>query len=89
MGWLQRQMLAGVNPRSILGKMFAGSSPSDFPDDMEEFEMWSTIIDYFRMLQEPPRRKKLDDVNTFDDALNLLRTSNKILVLTGAGVCDC
>ncbi len=83
MGWLQRQMLAGVNPRSILQRMLPSSVT--LPDDMDEFELWSLILDYFKMLQEP-RRKKLDDVNSFQDAMQLLQTSRRILVLTGAGV---
>ena len=38
------------------------------------------------MLSEPPRRTKLTQVNTFDDVIRLIKSSSKILVLTGAGV---
>ena len=31
------------------------------------------------------KRKKLEDVNTIDDVVNLIQTSNNILVLVGAG----
>merc|ERR1712072_400480 len=38
------------------------------------------------MVAEPPRRKKLPDVNTLEDVARLIRSSKKIIVLTGAGV---
>lgn len=38
------------------------------------------------MLSEPPRRKKLPNVNTLEDVVNLIRTCKNIVVLTGAGV---
>ena len=85
MGWLQQQMMAGVHPRSILDRLLP-TVASSLPPDLNEFEVWSLIADYFQMLREPPRRKKLPDVNTFDDALSLLRSSKRIMVLTGAGV---
>ncbi|XP_022080250.1 NAD-dependent protein deacetylase sirtuin-1-like [Acanthaster planci] len=85
MGWLQRQMMSGAHPRAILARLLPTVSAS-LPEDLDEFEVWSIIADYFQMLREPPRRKKLPDVNTFDDALNLLRVSKRIMVLTGAGV---
>lgn len=31
------------------------------------------------------RRKKLEHLNTIDDIVNLIRTSNNIIVLAGAG----
>ena len=38
------------------------------------------------MLSEPPKRKKLSTINTLEDAVNLIKTSQNIMVLTGAGV---
>ena len=38
------------------------------------------------MVAEPPRRKKLPDINTLSDVVELIRKSQKIIVLTGAGV---
>merc|ERR1719461_1793722 len=38
------------------------------------------------MVSEPPRRKKLPNVNTLEDVVRLIRTSKRIIVLTGAGV---
>ncbi|KAL3193677.1 hypothetical protein MRX96_017019 [Rhipicephalus microplus] len=36
--------------------------------------------------EEPPRRTKLEHVNTLDDVVHLLRNCQRVLVLTGAGV---
>merc|ERR1719461_514095 len=38
------------------------------------------------MVSEPPRRKKLPEINTLTDVVELIRKSQKIVVLTGAGV---
>jgi hypothetical protein len=32
------------------------------------------------------KRKKLDNVNTIDDVVNLIRTSDNIIALVGAGL---
>lgn len=32
------------------------------------------------------KRKKLDNVNTIDDVVNLIQTSNNIIALVGAGL---
>lgn len=34
------------------------------------------------------QRKKLPNVNTLEDVIELLRVSKNIMVLTGAGVCN-
>lgn len=38
------------------------------------------------MMSEPPRRQKLRHINTLSDVVRLIRTSKRIIVLTGAGV---
>lgn len=38
------------------------------------------------MMSEPPRRQKLKHINTLTDVVRLIRNSNRIIVLTGAGV---
>jgi NAD+-dependent protein deacetylase SIR2 len=35
------------------------------------------------------RRDKLTAYNTIDDAVNLLRSSKRIVILTGAGISTC
>lgn len=84
MGWLQKQMMSGTNPKSILMRIIP--SGMTIPEEMDEFEMWSIIAEYLRSIDEPPPRQKLEQYNTFDDAIQLLKTCKNILVLTGAGV---
>ncbi|ETN80590.1 transcriptional regulator, Sir2 family [Necator americanus] len=38
------------------------------------------------IIDRPPRREKLPEFNTFEDAVELFRTRKRILILTGAGV---
>ena len=38
------------------------------------------------MTRELNKRAKLPNYNTIDDAVNLIRASNRILILTGAGI---
>ena len=38
------------------------------------------------MMSEPPRRQKLRHINTISDVVRLISSSQKIIVLTGAGV---
>lgn len=38
------------------------------------------------IVSEPPRRERLRHINSISDAVRLLRSCKKILVLTGAGV---
>lgn len=38
------------------------------------------------MLSEPPRRKRLPNINTIEHVVNLIKASKNIIVLTGAGV---
>ena len=71
----------GADPREILNKLI----PDDavIPDDFDDLLLWKIIIN---IVTEPPKRKKLPDVNTLIDVVELLKTSKKIMVLTGAGV---
>uniref|UniRef100_H2YKE0 Deacetylase sirtuin-type domain-containing protein n=1 Tax=Ciona savignyi TaxID=51511 RepID=H2YKE0_CIOSA len=81
MEWVHSQMLAGAEPRKILSKLVP--DVTSIPPNVNMWTIWKLIIN---LLSEPKRRKKLSDVNTLDDAVHLIRTSKKILVLTGAGV---
>ena len=81
MVWVHRQMEAGVNPREILNRLLPRRTV--IPDDIDDFMLWRAVIE---IVTEPPRRQKLPDVNTMDDVIRLLRTSERIMVLTGAGV---
>ncbi len=70
-----------MNPRDILSKILPSSTV--IPDDLDDFTLWRAVIE---IVSEPPRRKKLPDVNTIDDVVKLIKNSNNIMVLTGAGV---
>ena len=74
-------MQDGVDPRDLLSRLLAPDT--EIPSDFDDLTIWKIIIN---MLSEPPRRHKLKEVNTLDDVVHLLKTSNKIMVLTGAGV---
>eukprot|EP00095_Tigriopus_kingsejongensis_P006597 maker-scaffold1280_size50848-snap-gene-0.9 protein:Tk06597 transcript:maker-scaffold1280_size50848-snap-gene-0.9-mRNA-1 annotation:"nad-dependent deacetylase sirtuin-1" len=81
MSWVQAQMMKGADPRELLQSMI--SSDSVIPDDIEQLTLWKIILN---MLSEPPRRKKLDFVNTLGNVVELIKKSRNIVVLTGAGV---
>lgn len=81
MAWVQEQMLSGKDPRVILRKIIP--DPDIIPDHLEDFILWKIVAS---IVSEPPRRKKLKHINTVDDVVTLLKTSKKIMVLTGAGV---
>lgn len=78
--WVQKQRNIGMDPRLILGEILPQGS--FIPHNINDGLLWRYIIN---MLNEP-RRAKLNDINTLDDAVKLLRTCKKIIVLTGAGV---
>ncbi|KAK6170871.1 hypothetical protein SNE40_019164 [Patella caerulea] len=79
--WVQRQMTLGIEPRTILNEMLP--SGMAIPPDLDNYAMWRIIIN---LLMEPPKRKKLEHINTIEDVVHLMKTCKKIVVLTGAGV---
>lgn len=79
--WVQSHMMKGTDPRELLKDMI--SSDSVIPDHLDQLTLWKIILN---MVSEPPRRKKLPNINTLDDVVDLIRTSRKIIILTGAGV---
>lgn len=79
--WVQEQMRRGQSPRKILQDLVP--SGTVIPESLDPIVLWKIIIS---IVSEPPKRKKLNDINTLDDVLRVLSTSKKIIVLTGAGV---
>ena len=79
--WVQNQMIKGTDPRVLLKDMI--SADSVIPDHLDELTLWKIVLN---MVAEPPRRKKLSNVNTLEDVVRLIWTSKRIIVLTGAGV---
>ena len=83
MAWVYRQMSLGSDPRNVLRALLP--SDTELPDEIEidNWMLWKVILS---LLSEAPRRKRLPDVTRLEHVLRLLRESQKILVLTGAGV---
>ena len=79
--WVHHQMCNGTDPRDILNELIPDTTL--LPPDLDNITLWRII---FNMLSEPPRRRKLPNVNTLNDVVELIKKSNKIMVLTGAGV---
>jgi NAD-dependent deacetylase sirtuin 1 len=81
LGWVQRQVLAGVNPRDVLTHLIPTSVY--IAADVDDFTLWKLVV---QILSEPSPREKLLHINTIDDVINLLQTCQKIVVVTGAGI---
>lgn len=56
---------------------------TNIPEEYDQMTLWKLILN---MVCEPPRRTKLTNYNTLDDVVHLIKSSKKIVVLTGAGV---
>ncbi|XP_061398231.1 NAD-dependent histone deacetylase sirtuin-1 [Musca vetustissima] len=82
LNWVQKQIHSGANPREILSK-FLPTSAQRISPELTDMTLWRILAS---MMAEPPRRKKLSYVNTFNDVIDLLQKSKNIIVLTGAGV---
>lgn len=78
--WVHKQMFSGTNPREVIDDLLPNNL---IPDTVDNLTLWKVILN---LLSEPPKRKKLDNVNSLDDVVNLIRTSKKIIVLSGAGI---
>ncbi|KAM8924131.1 NAD-dependent protein deacetylase sirtuin-1 [Pelodytes ibericus] len=78
--FVQRHLMMGTDPRTILKDLLPESVA---PPDLDDMTLWQIVIN---ILSDPPKRKKRKDINTIEDAVKLLQQSKKIMVLTGAGV---
>ena len=83
MMWIERRMGSGDDPRSILKNMSVDEK--EIPGDLDDAALWKLIAS---CVAEPPRRSKLEGVSTYEDVVELVKKSSKIVVLTGAGVSD-
>ncbi|XP_037269621.1 sirtuin 1 isoform X2 [Rhipicephalus microplus] len=83
MGWVQRQMSVGADPRALLERLLPDGAV--IPPSLDRLTLWKVLISMLSE-EEPPRRTKLEHVNTLDDVVHLLRNCQRVLVLTGAGV---
>ena len=79
--WVQRQVDKGsLTPREMLQHLLPHAS---IPQDCDSVTLWRMIVG---ILSQPPKRTRLTHVNTLDDVVQLIRRSERIIVLTGAGV---
>lgn len=83
MGWVQRQMNLGADPRALLERLLPEGAL--IPLSLDRLTLWKILVSVLSE-EEPPRRTKLPHVNSLDDVVRLLRSCTRILVLTGAGV---
>lgn len=72
-------MATGISPKVMLN-LFAPSFRA--PPDANDMMLWRLLIS----MVEPPARKKLTQYNTIEDAIQLIKNSKKIVVLSGAGI---
>jgi len=76
--WLYEQMRAGVNLHPILSRILPG-----LPNDVSQAALFNLLMDLFSPVQQ---RQPLEQYKTLDDAVELIRKCQNILVLTGAGI---
>lgn len=67
-------------PARVLLSHIAPTFP--IPPHADEMMLWRIIISMI----DPPKRKKLTQYNTIGDAINLIKNSKNIVVLSGAGI---
>ena len=77
-----RLMQQGVGPAEILSEMAPGLM-EQLGEGVREEVLWRVIVE---LLSEPEPRPRLPQHSTLDDAVQLIRSSQRILVLTGAGI---
>jgi hypothetical protein len=76
--WLDEQMRAGVDLRPLLTRILPG-----LPNDVSQSTLFEILMDLFLPVRQ---RQPLEQYKTLDDAVELIRKSKNILVLTGAGI---
>lgn len=81
MAWIQRQALLGADPRELLKELLPANAV--LPRGLDQLDLWQLLV---QLMSEPPKRKKLPQFNTLDDAVQLIKDAKNIIVLTGAGI---
>ena len=76
--WLDEQMRAGVDLHQLLRRVLPG-----LRNDLPPSALFEILMDLFLPVRE---RQPLEQYQTLDDAVELIRRSKNILVLTGAGI---
>jgi NAD-dependent deacetylase sirtuin 1 len=71
------------NPRELLTHMIP--SYVQIPDTLDNFDICRLIFQMVASEENLPRRKRLLNINSIDNVVSLIKKSNKIMILTGAG----
>lgn len=71
------------NPREVLSRMIP--SYVQIPDSFDNSDISRLIYQMVSSEENIITRKRLEHINTIDDAVNLIKKSNNIMILTGAG----
>lgn len=77
------QIASGVNPRDYLTRIFANSPKQSIPENVTDNDLWRVIA---AILSDPPRRQRLQHIQTLEHVCDTIKKSKNIIVLTGAGV---
>lgn len=75
---IKKQIGDGLSVKDILQNI----TGRIITEDIHDFDAWGILFNLLHL----PSRKKLDNFNTIDDAIELINRSSNIIVLTGAGV---
>jgi len=86
--YLRHHMFQGTDPLELItkhiGQRVADRWREHVTQKPEEFNLlWRVLYEY---LTEPEPRKRLSDVHSYDHVVRLLKESEKIIIITGAGV---
>ncbi|XP_031629185.1 NAD-dependent protein deacetylase sirtuin-1 isoform X2 [Contarinia nasturtii] len=81
--WVHMQIASGVNPRECLSRIFVNSPKQTIPENITDNDLWRVIA---AILSDPPRRQRLQDIQTIEEVCDTIKKSKNIIVLTGAGV---
>lgn len=77
------QIASGVNPRDYLSRIFANSPKQTIPENITDNDLWRVIA---AILSDPPRRQRLQHIQSIEQVCDTIKQSKNIIVLTGAGV---
>lgn len=66
-----------------MSRIFTNTSKSSIPENISDNDLWRIIA---AILSDPPRRQRLQHVQTIEDVCQRIAKANNIIVLTGAGV---
>jgi NAD-dependent deacetylase sirtuin 1 len=80
-GWVKLQMELGVRPEELLQHMLGPTV--QLPSNADEVSLWEAVLE---LVLRPPPRPLLDHVTSLDDVVGLIEQSQKIIVLSGAGM---